>query len=720
MRKSAIILTLILSFLMRAQVGINTQNPAATLDVTHKAGSPAGIIAPRVTADELINNDANYGANQNGAIVFVTDLATGSPTVKTKDINMPGYYFFSSLENKWINIATGAEPWYNSKDRSPASSNSQDIYQTGQVGIGTSSIDPNAQLEVASNTKGVLLPRMSSSQRNAIPQNITNGLLIFNNTTNCFNYYVSSSNKWLSLCGTYEPATFNLLNCNTPTGANGTYTKSATLNNTNTYTIPVNVSSIGTFQIILKTNNGYSFSKSGNFTQTGPQNIIIDGQGTPVSGPQTDAIASLEFNGMPITPSCTLPGINILGNTTAFAVNCSGAKAFGNYLTGIALDGTNYIDLPITSVTTPGNVLVETASINGIKFSSGNTNITASTTSIRLYGQGTPTSVGTNSYSATIPGSSACSISITTASSYGTYANPANRCIEIKSDNTAAADGYYWLKDSNNNKFKTYCDMSNGGWTLVNSRSERQLLQVDKTQGTSLVSFTPKNLVTTQSGIFNEYNFSLSSDVISNMSYTGGTQEIRIIIKENGSTGSTVTDVEASTKAPINDIWAKENYWNISITDGNNPFRTNYIKNGYTSEGKIFNSSFGKPVTGATNYNFRGINFTTAPPGFYSSANFFTGFYGASAYAGTGVIVYNYTSDSSKSFTYNKSNINDLFGLYHNAEAQLNHHIGTCSNSTDDYGGAASCAAGWANWRAHKFNSVNGNYEGRILQYYVK
>lgn len=138
MRKSAIILTLMLSFLMKAQVGINTQSPAATLDVTHKSGSPAGIIAPRVTADELINNDANYGANQNGAIVFVTDLATGSPTVKTKDINMPGYYFFSSLENKWINIATGAEPWYNSKDRSPASSNSQDIYQTGQVGIGTS------------------------------------------------------------------------------------------------------------------------------------------------------------------------------------------------------------------------------------------------------------------------------------------------------------------------------------------------------------------------------------------------------------------------------------------------------------------------------------------------------------------------------------------------------------------------------------------------------
>lgn len=56
-----------------------------------------------------------------------------------------------------------------------------------------------------------------------------------------------------------------------------------------------------------------------------------------------------------------------------------------------------------------------------------------------------------------------------------------------------------------------------------------------------------------------------------------------------------------------------------------------------------------------------------------------------------------------------------------NSEAQLNHHIGTCSNSTDDFGGASYCAAGFANWRPHRFNlRPDANYEGRIFQIWVK
>ena len=56
----------------------------------------------------------------------------------------------------------------------------------------------------------------------------------------------------------------------------------------------------------------------------------------------------------------------------------------------------------------------------------------------------------------------------------------------------------------------------------------------------------------------------------------------------------------------------------------------------------------------------------------------------------------------------------------HNTENQLNHHIGMCSNSTNDYGGASFCTSGWANWRAHNFNNLGGVYEGRVVQYWVK
>ena len=724
MKKLIFLFSLTIFNISSGQVGINTQSPAATLDVVHNATTPAGVIAPRLTADDLISRDNDYGPNQNGAIVFVTELATVNNTQKTNHITAPGYYFFSSSENKWISMSSGTEPWHNVADHSPANSNSQNIYQMGQVIIGSSSVDANAQLEVASNDKGVLLPRLSTAQRDAMPSGITNGMLVYNANTDCFNYFSSTANKWLSLCGTFEPATFNIINCSAPTGPTGTYTKGSVLNNSNTYNLALNITSTGTFQIILKTNNGYSFIKTGNFTQTGPQEVALEGQGSPTNGPQTDAITSVEFNGIQITPACPLPSINILGNTTAFMVDCAGATLSGTYLAQVALNGTNYIDVPVTSVQTPGNALVETATINGIKFSSGNINITAGTTSIRLYGQGTPTSQGTNTYTFSIPGSTSCSVDVTANSSLGTFANPANRCFEIKTENASAADGYYWIKDNSSNKFKTYCDMSNGGWTLVNSRSEKQMLVDVRSQNLSINTLVAKNPVTTLTGVFNEYDFSLSSAVMNNIGSSKANKEIRIIIKQAGSTGTTVSDVENSTVAPINDTWAKENYYNVTVIGGNNPYTQNYTTNEYTAQGKLFNIPFGKPVTGATNYNFDGKPFAATPVGFYSSAGFFTGFYGGlgnvSSNAAANNVTYTYTSDATKSFTFNKYYINDIFGLYQNSETQLNHHIGTCNNSTDDFGGTSNCAAGWANWRPHNLNLNNGNYEGRLLQYYVK
>lgn len=59
------------------QVGINTETPKATLDVV---GNPTvvdsmdGVIPPRLTGDQL--SAKNYTAEQQGAIVYVTDAAT--------------------------------------------------------------------------------------------------------------------------------------------------------------------------------------------------------------------------------------------------------------------------------------------------------------------------------------------------------------------------------------------------------------------------------------------------------------------------------------------------------------------------------------------------------------------------------------------------------------------------------------------------------------------
>lgn len=61
---------------------------------------------------------------------------------------------------------------------------------TAQVGIGvsTSNVNPSAQLEVSSTTKGLLPPRMTTVQRNAIA-NPAAGLIIYNLTTHVLEYY---------------------------------------------------------------------------------------------------------------------------------------------------------------------------------------------------------------------------------------------------------------------------------------------------------------------------------------------------------------------------------------------------------------------------------------------------------------------------------------------------------------------------------------------------
>ncbi|MBA3674523.1 MAG: hypothetical protein H0W75_06125, partial [Chitinophagaceae bacterium] len=71
-------------------------------------------------------------------------------------------------------------------------------------------------------------------------------------------------------------------NCTTATQA-GTYTQGIALTSANTVTVQVNVTTVGAYTISTNTVNGVSFTNSGTFTTTGPQNVILTGSGTPTS-----------------------------------------------------------------------------------------------------------------------------------------------------------------------------------------------------------------------------------------------------------------------------------------------------------------------------------------------------------------------------------------------------------------------------------------------------
>lgn len=118
MKKQLLFIALsIIAISLQAQtgnVGINTQSPAATLDV---AGKPEdvtkldGVIAPRITGDQL--RAKTYTVAQKGAIVFVTAADT-APANQTVNVKAPGYYFFDGT--LWTAFNAGDAEWIYEND----------------------------------------------------------------------------------------------------------------------------------------------------------------------------------------------------------------------------------------------------------------------------------------------------------------------------------------------------------------------------------------------------------------------------------------------------------------------------------------------------------------------------------------------------------------------------------------------------------------------------
>ena len=69
-----------------------------------------------------------------------------------------------------------------------------------QVGIGTATPDASAKLDITSTTQGLLPPRMTTAQRDAIVSPAT-GLVIFNTTTNSLE--TKNSSGWVSLSSSF-------------------------------------------------------------------------------------------------------------------------------------------------------------------------------------------------------------------------------------------------------------------------------------------------------------------------------------------------------------------------------------------------------------------------------------------------------------------------------------------------------------------------------------
>ena len=143
------------------------------------------------------------------------------------------------------------------------------------------------------------------------------------------------------------------------------------LADTNYLDVEVEVTVAGTYNIKSDTVNGYSFSGSGKFDNTGVYMVKLRGQGKPTSAGQNTF--TVKFNSS--TCQVVLTVLDAARASFSFLGapdRCRGAVVSGTYIKGVQLDNTNTVKVEVY-VTSPGTYSFSSNFVNGYQFSgSGN------------------------------------------------------------------------------------------------------------------------------------------------------------------------------------------------------------------------------------------------------------------------------------------------------------------------------------------------------------
>ncbi len=192
----------------------------------------------------------------------------------------------------------------------------------------------------------------------------------------------------------------------------GIYTTLSPLSASNIVTVQVNVTAIGSYTIYTDTVGGMSFQKTGIFTTTGIQTVVLDGNGQPtVAGSNTFKIKP---NGCTFKVIAYGPAAYTLSGAPG---TCTVATVSGTYTSGIALTAADSVTVQV-NVTTIGAYTISTDTVGGIWFSAMGIFTTTGLKTIILKGNGTPTISGTNTFTV---GSGGCKFNITVAAPIGVY-----------------------------------------------------------------------------------------------------------------------------------------------------------------------------------------------------------------------------------------------------------------------------------------------------------
>jgi len=348
--------------------------------------------------------------------------------------------------------------------------------------------DPSALLDVSGSSGGFLMPRMTETDRNDIP-NPAIGLHIFNLTTNCVNIWVGTS--WRQVCGDCD--------FNSPIASNsGPVCEGATVNIAATDIIGATYqwSGPGGFSSTLQNpsitnataamSGPYTVVATKNGCSSQPQTTVVTinpHPQTPVVGSNSPVLCSHTLN---LTATSIPGGIYTWTGPNSFSANTQNPTRLnmqnpdaGTYSVIASVAGCNSdagttvvsVNTPVSSFTTSGSFVSMPVSFSptvtsGVTYNWVFTDGTPSTSTLM-----NPTviwsSPGTYNVSLTVT-QSGCS-SVTTIP---ITVNPAANCLALKQAFPAATDGVYPIDPDGSGPLpmmQCNCDMTTdgGGWTLV-------------------------------------------------------------------------------------------------------------------------------------------------------------------------------------------------------------------------------------------------------------
>jgi uncharacterized protein (TIGR02145 family) len=267
-----------------------------------------------------------------------------------------------------------------------------------KVGSNPTIIDQSAALEIESSDKGLLLPRMSTAQRDLI-SNPAIGLAIYNTTTNCMEWY--NGLLWYNFCGNSDASistngTGGVSSYNCSIDELGNMVMDTPVSGV-TQTITANVTTVGTYALST-TLNGVTFFGSGTFAGLGAQDIVLNAIGTPTLSGQNDFILTT-------IPGCSFSRDVAVPVGIISAIDCSTPANSGSLFVGLSASGVNstisytggnggtYTELTVASTGVTGL----TATLSAGVLQNGNGSLTYNITGI-------PNSTGTASFAIDIGG----------------------------------------------------------------------------------------------------------------------------------------------------------------------------------------------------------------------------------------------------------------------------------------------------------------------------